>query len=1137
MEDLQQSKIEKENKKKYNYNPFFIGLICISIFIFLLILFRKPVFIFFVQSYFKAQSVDAVFDIETLNLTELEINNLKLSYQNQPILKIQSIKANYHLSKLLKGKLNQVEIGKSFAYFVFEEGKIGLKNQIGKMKSGKQNKKLGTGLPDKLLIKNMHVLLDFNHYNLEFNLSGKIEYQTKADIDITLISSSSKNALFSGHSEASVKIDWHNGDAQKKETFIIETNLIADQLVYEGMKIKDLDFVYSLQGKTEFLKGNNLTDFSLTDFSKLGGKFQLGFNHFEILDQKQKSLFDAFNQDLFGLFMKETQAQHQINYHDYLEPLYSYLITTPIEKGYLEFEYQIKDQIIFVNALKENKANGVNVDDTNQDLLAGLKFKTGGRLVFTGVQTQALLSYDLKRKQVRVFGHISMNTPFLKTDIKTIDCRINWRIKNSIFILESVQYQNVKTVLNLKGKGKTGFQFDTENVDINYHRKGQIINVEIHQGEFQLTGPIPGGYVYDASLKTGIELEYTPDLIVIDHSEPIWIEVKTLHWQDLILKYFDMKIVPNKKNLFLNCPLSACHANKINVYFDIKSLDFSLWMKQLELNQVHFDGMSSLTIQNGALNVSSHQESNITLSSLYTPSFEVRKLILSLRKNMETSIALDQRRISEFKMPVNTLSIKKILPVEQESENMKFIISDFEMKQGNIQIDQKKIGKIKIKAFKFVVNHSRLDAIFDSRNSIVNFTYIPAIKNWNIDALIGQGWAKERTKNLVLNILDLELKGKYLDRKLAEFDLNNFLVNELNYDLKLVSKLENPLFSPMKIKGKGRFKKKRARFEFDVLTDQESVLLSNVNLFHNLNLKSGSAKIIAEEIKFNPTGLQPRDVLPDLIGKMVDVKGLVKGSFSFNWSQNSQIYSSGWLELKDIQMSLLLGKIVGLSSKMEFSSLFPLTSKEDQQIRIDEVDMVFPFEDINILWDIQKNKFHLKKAYWPFSGGEIGIAPFEYHFGDSLFHIKAYFNSVDLTQMMKLIKRDDLSVTGKIKGNLPIIINQDRILIDKGKFISVEPGILNYQTDKLNSATGEVKTVFDLLENFQYNLMEGTLKGDINNVMIANIHLKGRNPDVFYGSEVNFNINLEANPYQLIQGAKIGSNLKTSLEPVEKNSD
>jgi len=141
-------------------------------------------------------------------------------------------------------------------------------------------------------------------------------------------------------------------------------------------------------------------------------------------------------------------------------------------------------------------------------------------------------------------------------------------------------------------------------------------------------------------------------------------------------------------------------------------------------------------------------------------------------------------------------------------------------------------------------------------------------------------------------------------------------------------------------------------------------------------------------------------------------------------------------------------------------------------------------------------------------------------------------SNISLGRLLAFADIDGLDGTGHLQISLPLGSDQSGAYIKDGSFHSIGPGHLAYT--KEGFAGGNIG--LQALENFQYQDLSGTIDYQSAGAYQINLHLEGKNPDLYGGHPIVFNLNIGGSLPALFEAMFItGSFEEAILNQVKSN--
>ncbi|MCQ8104461.1 YdbH domain-containing protein [Methylomonas sp. SURF-2] len=270
--------------------------------------------------------------------------------------------------------------------------------------------------------------------------------------------------------------------------------------------------------------------------------------------------------------------------------------------------------------------------------------------------------------------------------------------------------------------------------------------------------------------------------------------------------------------------------------------------------------------------------------------------------------------------------------------------------------------------------------------------------------------------------------------------------------------------------------------------------------------------------------------LPETLGGWQASTGQVMGAVHFNWLPDGP--STGRIYLNGYSLGMLAGPI----------------EAEDGYIRLAVEDIVKPALQLEmalpklhvgketILQALQLNVrlnnriLAVDRFGMPAFGGQMSIVQDTVNIDELPLKLTLEVKKLDLAQLLDSLNYPQLSGSGELDGKLPLSLTTDSIEIKDGKLHGLRPGVLRYDTP----VTESENPAFSALRNLQYHKLQATLNYQADGDYRVGLRLEGKNPRVFSGHPVAFNLNLNGHLPDLLQkGLLAGDFDKPILEQIK----
>jgi Dicarboxylate transport len=182
--------------------------------------------------------------------------------------------------------------------------------------------------------------------------------------------------------------------------------------------------------------------------------------------------------------------------------------------------------------------------------------------------------------------------------------------------------------------------------------------------------------------------------------------------------------------------------------------------------------------------------------------------------------------------------------------------------------------------------------------------------------------------------------------------------------------------------------------------------------------------------------------------------------------------------------------------------------------------------------DFSTSSWRIERFKADVFSGEVSLAapavvelPFS---GNSL---QIVLSNLDLKAILALYAAQGVSGTGRLSGQIPIVLEREGVRVDKGRLYSLETGKIRFRRSGVaDVGNPQLAMTLRLLEDFSYELLDVTAQFEPDGQLLLSARLSGNNPAEFDGRQVNFNINLEENVLDLYKVLTLSDKLTRQLE-------
>lgn len=258
------------------------------------------------------------------------------------------------------------------------------------------------------------------------------------------------------------------------------------------------------------------------------------------------------------------------------------------------------------------------------------------------------------------------------------------------------------------------------------------------------------------------------------------------------------------------------------------------------------------------------------------------------------------------------------------------------------------------------------------------------------------------------------------------------------------------------------------------------------------------------------------------------------------WSQNSDFRLTTRIKLDDAGGNY--GELVfsGLSFDHVFEVLPEIHSIQTGKINLKHLDSGVTASNISTSLTLETAttgplpQLVIRSLHGEIFDGTFSGDDFVFDLNRSKNSFKIRATNIDLAQIVETQQLEDIMVTGRIDGTIPVEIKEQGIFIQHGAFINdVRAGTIRYNpaagTDQLkqNPITG---IALDALRDFRYTHLSADVNFTPEGMLTINLQLKGTSPELDTKRPVHLNINTEQNLLSLLKSLRYAEGVSEIID-------
>ena len=229
--------------------------------------------------------------------------------------------------------------------------------------------------------------------------------------------------------------------------------------------------------------------------------------------------------------------------------------------------------------------------------------------------------------------------------------------------------------------------------------------------------------------------------------------------------------------------------------------------------------------------------------------------------------------------------------------------------------------------------------------------------------------------------------------------------------------------------------------------------IAQVALRHDAVSGQGGMTIETGPLRFAQGGLQPAALSPmaAVIGSSAEGEAQFSGAFA--WTPKNAT-SSGVLEVAGLDFQSPLGRVSGLSGRVVFSSLAPLTAQPGQSLQAAEIATpIGPLARAEARFGLRAEALEVSQAQAAVGGGLVRVERLEVPLSTGR-PIRGVLH-LDAAQLHDVVEAspfaDRVDLDARMSGAIPFTIEGEKVRVSGGALHAVQPGRLSIRRTALTA--------------------------------------------------------------------------------------
>ncbi len=294
----------------------------------------------------------------------------------------------------------------------------------------------------------------------------------------------------------------------------------------------------------------------------------------------------------------------------------------------------------------------------------------------------------------------------------------------------------------------------------------------------------------------------------------------------------------------------------------------------------------------------------------------------------------------------------------------------------------------------------------------------------------------------------------------------------------------------------------------------------------------GTAALTVPTTRFERGG-KPDAAELTFLAPLTDLSGTIGIDAKASWDGDRRS-ETAIATFDDVSFAVGDINVVGLSTTIDLAALLPPQSSAPGKISAKSILAGVPLTDAAAEFSLPGNgALAVAKGGVDVAGGKVTLTEATIPIDGQPGRFAVGVAAVDMARLAALAQVDGLSITGTLSGEVPLRSDGAGLHFDNGVLRADAPGRLAYTPSTPPAALSQSQggaLLVQALSNFAYDRMSITVNGPVTDEITLLVALAGKNPDLYGGYPIEFNLNLSGRLTQILQQGFVGAGIPADLE-------
>ena len=284
----------------------------------------------------------------------------------------------------------------------------------------------------------------------------------------------------------------------------------------------------------------------------------------------------------------------------------------------------------------------------------------------------------------------------------------------------------------------------------------------------------------------------------------------------------------------------------------------------------------------------------------------------------------------------------------------------------------------------------------------------------------------------------------------------------------------------------------------------------------------GQGQVILHPVLFVDGGFQPARLSPYFAPRIGPTTGSVSIAGPIAWS-DAGLFSDVIVAVENLNTTFDSVAVAGVNAAITLDRLLPPSTPPSQIVALAGIDLGLPLTDGLVWGRLDKSGAPLlERSEWQWAGGRVATSfTSRPETGEDTLVLE--IDGIQLDRLLELTAQgSNVEATGTLFGRIPVTFRGGEFVIVEGWLeSSFEGGELHYHADGLApgllAGGGGVDLLLSALDNFVYSRLRIDLSGLPDGQTEMRFRIRGANPDLHGGAEIELNMSVTGRLEQIIR--------------------